>query len=140
VKNKRYYLLHVNRKRLGYPDLKRAVKELAQRFKANTVLIEDKASGTQLIQDLKADGMFAVKAYQPPPGTDKVMRLHALTAVFENGQVLLPQHAPWLAEYVLELVGFPGTKFDDQVDSTAQALDFFRKGYSLEVWRKLGGG
>lgn len=139
VKNRRYYLLDVLRKRLGYPDLKRAVKDLAQRYRANTVLIEDKASGTQLIQDLRADGVFAVKAYEPPSGTDKIMRLHAQTATFENGHVLLPHQAPWLADYVLELVGFPGTKFDDQVNSTAQALHYLKKGYSLDVWCRLGG-
>jgi len=43
---------------------------------------------------------------------------------FESGQVLLPSEAPWLDEYVRELTGFPGAKFDDQVDSTVQALDF----------------
>jgi len=32
-------------------------------------------------------------------------------------------NAPWLGEYVVELVGFPGTKHDDQVDSTTQ-LEF----------------
>jgi phage terminase large subunit-like protein len=36
--------------------------------------------------------------------------------------VLLPEGAPWLEAYVAEITGFPGTKHDDQVDSTAQAL------------------
>jgi predicted phage terminase large subunit-like protein len=38
--------------------------------------------------------------------------------------VVLPRNAPWLDEYILELIGFPGTKHDDQVDSTTQALDY----------------
>ena len=84
------------RKRLNYLDLKRAVKELSQRFNAHTILIEDKASGTQLIQDLKADGVYRIKEYEPLPGTDKIMRLHAQTATFENSNVLLPYQAPWL--------------------------------------------
>jgi phage terminase large subunit-like protein len=36
-------------------------------------------------------------------------------------------NAPWLGEYVVELVGFPGTKHDDQVDSTTQALHYLRE-------------
>jgi phage terminase large subunit-like protein len=46
------------------------------------------------------------------------MRVHAQTAWFENGFVLLPRSTAWLADYVTELTGFPGAKFDDQVDST----------------------
>jgi predicted phage terminase large subunit-like protein len=137
---KDYYLLDVHRRRLKYPELKRLVVEHAHRFKANTILIEDKASGTQLIQDLKADGLFGTTAYAPPPGADKIMRLHAQTAMFENGIVRLPRSAPWLHEYVQELISFPGSKYDDQVDSTTQVLDYLRVDDTLEVWRKLGEG
>jgi predicted phage terminase large subunit-like protein len=117
--------LDVFRQRLDYPDVKRKVLELTRRDRAN-ILIEDKASGTQLIQDLKAAGVYRVSAYKPPAGTDKIMRLHAQTAVFENGQVLLPRRARWLADYVNELTSFPGSRHDDQVDSTTQALDHLR--------------
>jgi predicted phage terminase large subunit-like protein len=126
VHDKRYYLLDVFRQRLNYPDLKRKVQELARRDRPRKILIEDKASGTQLIQELKAQGLYAITAYQPPSGTDKIMRLHAQTAVFENGRVLMPARAPWLADYVNELTSFPGSRHDDQVDSTAQALDYLR--------------
>jgi predicted phage terminase large subunit-like protein len=122
----RYYLLDVFRQRLNYPDLKRKVQELAKRDRPSSILIEDKASGTQLIQDLKADRVYAITAYQPPAGTDKIMRLHAQTAVFENGRVLVPSRAPWLSEYINELTSFPGARHDDQVDSTTQALDHLR--------------
>ncbi len=94
VMYKQYYLLDVFRRRLNYPDLKRAVVEQAKKFKATTIIIEDKASGTQLIQDLKSDGLFGVTAYVPPDGSDKVMRLHAQSALIENGVVLLPENAP----------------------------------------------
>ena len=141
VRDKHYYLLHVFRKRLNYPELKRAVTELAAQFKPHTILIEDKASGTQLIQDLKADGMSRVVPYQPPSGTDKLMRLYAQTALFENGQVFLPEQAPWLDDYRRELLSFPGSKYDDQVDSTTQALDHLKnKNSKLEMWAKLGRG
>jgi predicted phage terminase large subunit-like protein len=133
VHDRRYYLLDVFRQRLNYPDLKRKVQELSRRDRPNKILIEDRASGTQLIQDLKAEGVHAVTAYQPPAGTDKIMRLHAQTAQFENGRVLLPSRAPWLADYVNELTSFPGSRYDDQVDSTTQALDHLRLKKSMYV-------
>lgn len=132
-----YYLLHVSRKRLEYPALKREIKKLAADFKVDKILIEDKASGQSLIQDLKADGMIGVVPYEPLPGVDKIMRLHAQTPLFEEGLVFLPTQASWLDEYVKELTGFPGTKFDDQVDATAQALDYLKSKRSLAVWEKL---
>ena len=61
------------------------------------------------------------------------MRLHAQTALFENGRVLLPSRAPWLMDYVSELTGFPGSRNDDQVDSTTQALDHLRLKKSMHV-------
>lgn len=133
----RYYLLSVFRKRLNYPDLRRAVKEEARQQRANTILIEDKASGTQLIQDLRADGMFGVKPSIPLPGSDKIVRLYAQTADFESGRVLLPRAASWLGEYVQELTAFPGTKYDDQVDSTTQALIHLKDNRALRVWEDL---
>ncbi len=121
-----YYLTDVFRRRLNYPDLKRAIVAHAEGFDADEIVIEDKSSGIQLIQDLRNEGIQKVVEYKPPPGADKVMRLHACSDRFENGRVFLPANAPWLDEYVLELVGFPGTKYDDQVDSTTQALDHMR--------------
>jgi hypothetical protein len=55
------------------------------------------------------------------------MRMHAQTAMIENGFVHLPNAAGWLAEYLHELTIFPYGKHDDQVDSTAQLLDWFKQ-------------
>ena len=100
------------------------MREQQNLFNASVVLIEDKASGTQLIQELITDGCYGVTRYQPT--CDKIMRLHAQTAMIENGFVYLPEAAPWLAEYLHELTVFPKGKHDDQVDSTAQFLDWFK--------------
>jgi predicted phage terminase large subunit-like protein len=104
------------------------VREQAELHGAETVLIEDKASGTQLIQELTQDGMHAVKGYQPNGSMDKLMRLHAQTATIENGFVQLPSSAEWLDLYLHELTTFPASKHDDQVDSTAQALHWIKMG------------
>ena len=95
-------------------ELNRAMREQAQVFHAAVVLIEDKASGTQLIQELIADGLHAVTRYRPR--SDKIMRLHAQTAMIENGFVHLPERAPWLAPYLAELTAFPNARHDDQVE------------------------
>src|SRR5262249_27162856 len=139
IYDNRYYLLHVFRKRLNFPELKVAVHDLAREYRPISILIEDKASGTPLIQDLHADGLRNVKPYLPPSGTDKIMRLHLQTPLFANGQVLLPRQAPWLADYIAELTGFPATKFDDQVDSTTQALELLKEGSDKALqWARFG--
>jgi predicted phage terminase large subunit-like protein len=107
-------------KKLAFPDLKRAVREQSDLFNPMVILIEDKASGTQLIQDLLDAGLSRVTPYKPDG--DKIMRLHAQTATIENGFVHLPETAHWLADYLHELILFPAGRYDDQVDSTAQAL------------------
>jgi predicted phage terminase large subunit-like protein len=132
IKDKRCYLLDVLRKRMGYPDLKRAVREQWPVHGATVVLIEDKASGTQLIQELIHEGVHAVTRYKPD--CDKLMRLHAQTGAIENGFVYLPREAHWLAEYLHELTTFPNSKYDDQVDSTSQALAWTKLGSSGEAW------
>ena len=126
-RHKRLYLLHVLRQRLDYPHLKRAVQSQAERFNANTILIEDKASGTQLIQELIRDGVYGVTRYDPG-ALEKTMRLHSVTSTIENGFVYLPTEAEWLPTYLQELTTFPNAKHDDQADSTSQALDWAKQG------------
>jgi predicted phage terminase large subunit-like protein len=135
VRGKDLFLLGVFRRRLEYPALKRAVREQQSHFNANVVLIEDKASGTQLIQELIADGCHGVTRYQPT--TDKIMRLHAQTALIENGFVHIPETASWLAEYLHEMTVFPRGKHDDQADSTAQFLDWFKRPFPGQAFREL---
>jgi predicted phage terminase large subunit-like protein len=135
----KYDLLDVYRKRLNYPDLKRAVGEQYRKHNPNKVIIEDKSSGISLLQDLRAEGVRCVEAYKIPAGSDKTMRLHAQSIKFENGSVRIPREASWLEEYVRELTGFPGGKFDDQVDSTAQALEYLgTKVLAGLMWAELG--
>jgi predicted phage terminase large subunit-like protein len=124
IKSHIFFLIGVFRRRLEYPALKRAVREQQSLFHASVVLIEDKASGTQLIQELITDGFHPVTGYKPE--CDKVMRLHAQTTMIESGFVHIPDEAPWLAEYLHEMTIFPKGKHDDQVDSTAQFLDWFK--------------
>ena len=70
--------------------------------------------------------------------TDKLSRAEAVTPLFEAGKVFVPEAAPWLADYVTEITSFPGSKYDDQVDSTTQALAYLRSSADLEIWIRLG--
>jgi predicted phage terminase large subunit-like protein len=117
------YLIDVLRERMGYPALKRAVCAQAERHNAGTILIEEKGSGIPLIQELQYDARYNVKAYVPQ--LDKQVRLFSVCSMIENGLVHIPEKAPWLDCYVNELTAFPKSKFDDQVDSTSQALNWF---------------
>jgi len=132
IKDKHLFLIGVFRRRLEYPALKRAVREHQAQFSATEVLIEDKASGTQLIQEPILEGCHGVTRYEPT--TEKIMRLHAQTAIIENGFVHIPETAPWLAEYLHEMTVFPKGKYDDQVDSTAQFLDWFKRPFPGQVF------
>ncbi len=114
------YLMDVTRERVIYPDLKRLVVRLATHFRADVVIIEDKGSGTSLIQDLKYEGSLHPIAFTPK--LDKLTRMDAQTAKIEAGQVLLPRDAPWLATFLEEILSFPGSRHDDQVDSMSQFL------------------
>jgi predicted phage terminase large subunit-like protein len=94
VERENYYLIDVFRRRLNYPDLKRAIVSHAEVFDADKIVIEGKSSGTQLIQDLQNDGVGKVVEYNPPPGADKIMRLHACSDRFESGRVVLRATRP----------------------------------------------
>jgi len=139
VYKKSVYLLDVFRRRLNYPELKRAVLQQSTRHRVRYILIEDKASGTQLIQDLKSEGMLGIRPFEPLPGNDKVLRAYEQAASLEAGKVFFPKSAPWLDDYLRELTTFPGSKYDDQVDSTTQALEVLSgKQASLLTWARLG--
>jgi len=116
-----YHLLHVFRKRMIYPELKRAATSMANSWLPDVVLIEDKASGQSLIQDLKAQTRLPVVPIDPQ-GVHKVDRLIEVSGMIEAGLVALPESASWLLDFELEITIFPLAANDDQVDSTSQFL------------------
>lgn len=121
VKDRKAYLLDVFRKKLSFPDLKRSVQSFAELHNAAVVLIEDMSSGSSIIQQLRAEGFSKVRA-APSLDGNKVMRLNGQTPMIEGGFVLFPKWADWLETYLSELLSFPSSNYDDQVDSTVYAL------------------
>jgi predicted phage terminase large subunit-like protein len=124
AKGDHLYLLDVRRERLNYSELKLGVSEQARRFAAKTILIEEKASGYQLIEELKGS-LPGITAIQPEG--DKKTRLFVQASYIATGFLHVPREAPWLHTYRDELLRFPNTSHSDQVDSTSQAIKWWRE-------------
>jgi predicted phage terminase large subunit-like protein len=126
-RGERIHLVDLVRGRFEYPELVAAAVALWRKWKAATahsfLIIEDKGSGSSLIQSLKQERIYAHQHRGKIEG-DKVMRLSAQAAQFHAGCVFFKEDAPWLGELMAELLGFPGVRHDDQVDSISQALAF----------------
>ena len=121
------YILDVWRGRLEYPELRHKVIELAQMHRVQTLVIEDKASGQQLIQTLGSEHHPGVPRPIPRnPESDKFSRAAGVSSMVEAGQMFLPPEAHWLGEFKSELLAFPSGRFDDQVDALSQLLDWVR--------------
>ena len=97
---------------------------LASEWCPNVILVEDKASGQSLIQELRESTRFAVKPIKVD--TDKLSRAYASSPMVEAGKVFLPESAPWLADFLYEMASFPVGVHDDQADSGTQALNYMR--------------
>lgn len=88
----------------------------------------------QLIQDLRANPFDGVPLPQGvKPKGDKLVRMEAQCARFESGQVHLPREAPWLAEFLHEILAFPNGRYDDQVDSASQFLNYAERDFEY-LW------
>jgi predicted phage terminase large subunit-like protein len=131
VKGETAYILDVVRERLEFPDLRRKIVEVHRRWRNNTnsyaLLIEDKGSGMSLIQEFKREGIHAIGV---KPTMEKILRMNAHTAKIEAGCVHIPRRASWLEDFRSEIMAFPASKYDDQIDALSQALDraFIHKG------------
>jgi predicted phage terminase large subunit-like protein len=139
-----FYLEHVFRARLEYPDLRRKIRSLAREFSPNIILIEKAGLGIALLQELENPPLVGfVRPIGIVPRGDKRDRLIAQSARIESGQVHLPAEAPWLVDFLQELLAFPHSRHDDQVDSVSQFLYWATNPWfeeSIEVGLPIFGG
>lgn len=140
--DKGYYLRDKYRKRLEYPDLKRAVLTQYRKWRPDAVLIEYMASGKSIVQDLRRDRRIKVPILaKQVTRASKETRARAVSATVESGLVSLPEGAPWVEPFLDELCRFPGAKHDDRVDMTSQALEHLNKrGHKVGSGAKILGG
>jgi len=134
------FLLNVERGRLDFPSLKRRVVELARHWQPRSLLIEDKGSGTALIQQLRAESNGITYPTAFIPKDDKLTRLHAQSAWIEAGHIWLPEQALWLEDLRVEIASFPQGRNDDHVDSMSQFLSwhFSRRSKSVQLVKLAG--
>jgi predicted phage terminase large subunit-like protein len=129
----KYYLMDVLRRRFDYPSLKAQAIAHARAYNPNKILIEDSGSsvGTALVGELKKTGLPAIGV---KPERNKKTRMSIQSSKFEAGLVFLPNQAPWLHDYEAELFAFPNVRFDDQVDSTSQALALDHSAFDVNAF------
>ena len=128
IRGRSLFIVDVLRRKMEFPTLLKTAIEQARVHAAETLLIEDAASGAQLIQTLRKDEPANVpRPLGRTPSGDKVSRLSGASARVEAGEVLLPREALWLATFERELLGFPHGRHDDQVDAFSQLLEWARE-------------
>lgn len=123
----RAYVLDVFREQLKFPDLCRAVGRLARIKGAHRVYIETGGHGRAVMQVL--DGKHNLNLMAVTPRGDKETRVARASATIEKRCIFLPEEAPWLGEFMHELMAFPHGKHDDQVDALSQFI---------LAWQKMG--
>jgi predicted phage terminase large subunit-like protein len=119
-----YYLKDVWVDRVEYPELQRVARQLYDAHHPHAVLVEDKASGQSLVQELVRETRIPVIPIKVD--ADKLARAHAVSPLFEAGRVFFREGASWLHKVIEQLVRFPNDKHDDIVDSITQALSYMR--------------
>jgi predicted phage terminase large subunit-like protein len=127
-------LLDVKRGRWDFPELKRVAKEQYDHWQPDNLLIEAKATGTPLQQELRRMNI-PVTMYSPggrKAGTDKVSRANSVAPILESGIVWAPD-TDWAEELVEECAAFPHGDNDDMVDVTTMALMRFRQGNFISL-------
>ena len=121
-------LLGNTRGKFEYPDLRKISQELYNEYKPDVCIIEKKASGQSLIQDLRRSGL-PVMEYNPDK--DKVSRVYAASPMLESGRVWLPDGKRWSDELIEELITFPNGRNDDQVDALVMAVHYMKESWRL---------
>lgn len=119
--------------KLDFPDLKQEVRRRYLSREPDEVLIEAKATGLPLAQELRRSGI-PITTYTPSRGTgDKITRLNSVSSIVYEGRFWLPDGPMWAEEVIEQLSSFPQSEHDDIVDVVAQALIRFRRGSMIRL-------
>jgi len=125
-------LLDAQKGRYDFPDLKNLALEQYHYWEPETVIVEAKASGQPLIQELRRAGIPVID-YVPARGRDKHTRINSVAPVFESGMVFAPDEH-WAHEVIEECAAFPNGQYDDYVDSMTQAVLRYRQGGFISTY------
>jgi predicted phage terminase large subunit-like protein len=119
-------LLDAFKDRMAFPELKVVALKHYKEWEPDAFIVEKKAAGAPLIQELRAMGI-PVQEFSPSRGNDKTVRVNAVADLFSSGKVWAPD-TRWAREVIEEMAAFPVGEHDDYVDTTTQALLRFRQG------------
>lgn len=122
-------LLDARRGRWAFNELRQLAQSMFRDYKADNIIIEDKASGSSLIQELRR-AELPVIPYKPD--RDKLSRAHACAPIMSNSRVWVPLRKTWVRDLIDEAVSFPNAPHDDYVDSMTQAILWMRDAYRLK--------
>ena len=121
-------LLGNEKGRFDYPALRTKAQELYDYHKPDVCIIEKKASGQSLIQDLRRAGLPVLDYI---PDRDKTARVYAATPMMEAGRVWLPKGHEWSDDLYGEAITFPNARHDDQVDAMTMAIHYMKESWNL---------
>lgn len=124
-------LLNSYKGKWEFPDLKRVAHEQYEEWRPDSLIVEAKASGQPLIDEMRRSGIV-VQDFSPGKGQDKIARVNAVSDMFSSGQVWFPE-TRWATETVDELIAFPAGEHDDEVDAATLCLMRIRKGGLLRL-------
>lgn len=131
-RSKGIFLIDQCRGKFEAPELESKLVEFWNKHKPNqfrplgaqVVKVEDKSSGSSLIQSIKRDYLIPIDAIQR--NTDKVLRAMGVVKYFAAGFIHLPRDAEWIHDYKEEFRKFTPLmthKNDDQIDPTMDAVE-----------------
>lgn len=124
-------LLNSAKGKWEFPELKRQAHLQFEEWEPDSVIVEAKASGQPLIDEMRRSGIF-VQDFSPGKGQDKIARLNAVADMFSAGHVWFPETA-WAQAVVEEIIAFPAGEHDDEVDACTLALRRARNGGLLRL-------
>lgn len=136
-----YYVIDRWKDKVRFPELKRQAIALCDAVTPTACLVEDKASGQDLIAELEIETRIPIVPYKP--NADKITRAHAVTPLIEAGRVFFPKRAPWLADALDNFSDFPNAEHDDDPDALNQALSYLRTHFAIPkqiVVKNIGKG
>jgi predicted phage terminase large subunit-like protein len=124
-------LLDMKKGRWDFPEMKEIAYDSYKYWEPESVVIEAKATGMPLTQELRMRGIPVIN-FTPSKGNDKLSRVNAVAPLFQSGVVWAPDEV-WAEEVIEECAAFPYGEHDDLVDSMTQALMRFRQGRWIEL-------